>query len=177
MPLPTSTASRKRTRSTNVSESDTDHQPATSTIVSSHPTNTAPPKRRRNNPPTSRTNYSLRNRSITPDLRQSTSIDTSTNSERYNLRPRRPQLQLSNPHPITIPRRTRHQTPSTVQQEPPPSTVIQPRQYRLVYISDDDDQSPTGTQPSTTIVNTVYDETDEAIRSRRTVRSTPGTTR
>ena len=89
---PTSMATRKRTRSTNVSENNVDHQQATSsntiptTIatsvnISSLPTNTnaanAPPKRQRNNPPPTglpppvapRTSYSLRNRSLTPDPR------------------------------------------------------------------------------------------------------------
>ncbi|CAF0793991.1 unnamed protein product [Rotaria sordida] len=90
---PTSIATRKRTRSTNMSENNHDHQQtassntSTTTITtlinnnSSHSTNTvtvnAPPKRQRNNPPPTgppppvapRTTYSFRNRSLTPDPR------------------------------------------------------------------------------------------------------------
>ncbi|CAF0890677.1 unnamed protein product [Rotaria sp. Silwood1] len=201
MPPPTSTVSRKRTRSTNVSESNNEHEQATSTstIVSSQPMTTAPPKRQRNNPPSttssvaSHTDYSLRNRSITPDTRPSStripSIDTSTDSQRYNLRPRYPRSQIRLPqvstsHSITVPRRIHRRIPSTTQQEQPTSSIVQPRQYRLVYISDDDDQPITTTQPSTSIVNTTFnlvtdDEDDNLIRTqvppRRTARSTSGT--
>jgi hypothetical protein len=89
---PTSMATRKRTRSTNISENNIDHQQtvsssvvpsttATSVNISSLPINTvaanAPPKRQRNNPPSTgppppvppRTSYSFRNRSLTPDPR------------------------------------------------------------------------------------------------------------
>ena len=95
MPLPTSTslATRKRTRSSNVTESLTDHHATNShaSFATSSTTTTlnisarsaqtmpanAPPKRQRNNPPAPipsppvrpRTHYSLRNRSITPDPR------------------------------------------------------------------------------------------------------------
>ena len=94
---PTSMATRKRTRSTNISENNLEHQhttslhtisttaTATSVHNSSLPTNTvvvnAPPKRQRNNPPPTlsgppppiapRTSYSFRNRSLTPDPRHS----------------------------------------------------------------------------------------------------------
>jgi hypothetical protein len=66
----------------------------------------------------------------------------------------------------------------------PTPPVIQPRQYRLVYISDDDDEPFGGTQATATIVNTTFnlvtddDEDDELIRQhvvrRRASRSTPG---
>jgi hypothetical protein len=178
MPSSNSTVSRKRTRSTNVSESNNDPEQATSTSTS-----TAPPKRQRNNPPsTSRTNYALRNRSVASD------------AQRYNLRPRTTQSQvrlpaISTPHPTIIPRRTRRHIPSTIPiitpQEQPILPVTQPRQYRLVYISDDDDQpTTTMTQSSPTIVNTTFnlvtdDEDDEPRRPqvlhRRTARSTTAT--
>lgn len=209
MPPPTSTVTRKRTRSTNVSESNDDHQQATSTStnVPSHPTSTAPPKRQRNNPPppptpAPRTNYSLRNRSVTSENLQSStrlpSIERSTNSQGYNLRPRVSQSQVrlprvSTPHPTIVSHRTRRRIPSTntntFQQEPTLTSVTQPRQYRLVYISDDDDHhhhQPTTTtmqQPST-IVNTTFslvtDDEDEEprrpqIASRRIARTTNGT--
>jgi len=177
MPPPTSTVSRKRTRSTNVSESNDDSQQGTSTsnIAPSHSTNAAPPKRRRNNPP--RTNYSLRNRSITPDVRQS-----STNTQRYNLRPRDSQSQVRLPR-VSAPRRTRRQIPSaipnTTQQEQPLSPVAQPRQIRLVYISDDDDQPTTTTQSPPTTFNLITDDEDDeprrsSVPPRRTSRSTNG---
>jgi hypothetical protein len=87
LPLPGLIATRKRTRSTNITENNTDHQQASTSLAMltansipsatllSRPTNglplTAPPKRQRNNPPVAilpppvlpRTNYSLRNRS------------------------------------------------------------------------------------------------------------------
>ncbi|CAF5105919.1 unnamed protein product, partial [Rotaria sp. Silwood1] len=94
---PTSIATRKRTRSTNVSENNHDHQQTASSSTlpttittsinntnSSHLTTTAavnaPPKRQRNNPPPTgppppiapRTTYSFRNRSLTPDPRHLT---------------------------------------------------------------------------------------------------------
>jgi hypothetical protein len=196
MPPPTSMVTRKRTRSTNVSESNDDHQQATSTstIVPSRPTSTAPPKRQRNNPPRPNTNYSLRNRAVTPDARQPStrlpSIDRSTNSHRYNLRPRTSQShvrlpRVSTPHPTIVSHRTRRRIPSAisnpVQQEQPIPPVAQPRQFRLVYIPDDDDQPTTTTQPSPTIVNTTFslvtdDEDDQPRRPqvplRRTGRST-----
>ena len=188
MPSSNPTMSRKRTRSTNVSESNDDPQQATSTS-----TNTAPPKRQRNNPSSAlRTDYSLRNRSVTSD------------TQRYNLRPRTSQSQVrlpaisSTPHPTTISRRTRHHIPSTIpnitpQQQQPMLPAIQPRQYRLVYISDDDDrhhhhhhhhQPTTAAQSSPNIVNTTFnlitdDEDDEPRRvqipPRRTARSTTAT--
>jgi len=177
MPPATSTVSRKRTRSTTISESNNDHEPATSTstIVSSLPTNAAPPKRQRNNPPPiePHANYSLRNRSSTSD------------SQRYNLRPRRPQTQISLPQVSTsLPRRTRRRIPSSIptisRQEQPTPSVAQPRQYRLVYISDEDDQPTTTTQPSTTIVNSTFnlvtdDDDDEPMPLRRTPRPTSNT--
>jgi hypothetical protein len=177
MPSSTPTVSRKRTRSTNVSESNDDPQQTTSTSTS-----TVPPKRQRNNP--SRTNYSLRNRSVT------------SNAQRYNLRPRTSQSQvhlpeISTPHPTTVPSRTRRHIPSTIPnitpQEQPILPVTQSRQYRLVYISDDDDQQPTTTtttQSTPTIVNTTFnlitdDEDDEPrrpqVHPRRTARSTTAT--
>ncbi|CAM2703094.1 unnamed protein product [Rotaria socialis] len=110
---PTSIGTRKRTRSTNISESNHDHQhvaasstilpPATSISHSLHATNTvavnAPPKRQRNNPPPTgppppvapRTAYSLRNRSLTPDPRHPStrfpSVQTTSPSRAAN-RPR-----------------------------------------------------------------------------------------
>ncbi|CAF3438494.1 unnamed protein product [Rotaria socialis] len=211
MTPPTSTVSRKRTRSTNVSESNHDLEQATSTstssIVSNQPNSTAVlPKRQRNNPPpppppstapsiSSRTNYSLRNRSLTSDTRPSStrlsSVDTSNSSQRYNLRPRQlPSSQIylpqvSTSHPITAPRRARRQIQSTLLQsdQPTSSSIVQPRQYRLVYISDDDDSPNTTTQPSASMVNTTFnlvtdDEDDEFIQSqpRRIARSTANNT-
>jgi hypothetical protein len=96
---------------------------------------------------------------------------------------------VSTPHPTTtVSNRTRRQIPSTItstaQHEQPIPSVPQPRQYRLVYISDDDDQPRTTTQPSPAIVNTTFslvtDDEDEEPRrpqvpSRRTVRSTNST--
>lgn len=185
MPPPTSTVSRKRTRSTNASENNADQEQATSTstIESSEQMNTAP-KRRRNNPP-SRTNYALRNRSRAADTRyastQISSIDNSTNTQRYNLRPRILQSQSSTTLPV---RNVGQRVPSTAttQSEQTTSSVTQPRQYRLVYISDDDD-TPTAptTQSSTGIVNTTFNlvtdsENDAMIRpqaqSRRAARPT-----
>lgn len=182
MPPPTSMVSRKRTRTTTASESNNDHEQdtSTSTIVSSLPTNTVPPKRQRNNPPSTRTNYPLRNHSLTPDSEQISSIDTSTNLQRYNLRPRRPQSQIHLPQ-ISAPRRARRQIPPVVttpiEQEQLTPSIVQPRQYRLVYISDDDNQP---THPPSTIMNLVSDDDNNApIRSqtapRRTSRSTSGT--
>ena len=258
LPL-TSMATRKRTRSRNVSENNVDHQQAaasssssntippttvtTSVNISTLPRNTsaanAPPKRQRNNPPTTglpppiapRTNYSLRNRSLTPDPRHpSTRFPslhaTSTNRQRYNLRPRRPQSQIRLPqvppsNPVIAPRRIRRPIPSITQTIPsssstnvtqpsslpvqpplvpppvpptaavsappvvlPTAPMIQPRQYRLVYISDDDDESPTHpTQATATVVNTAFnlvtdDEDDESLRPhaarRRASRATSG---
>ncbi len=254
---PSLMATRKRTRSTNVSENNVDHQQAassntipttvsTSVTISSLPTNTsaanAPPKRQRNNPPPTgppppvapRTNYSLRNRSLTPDPRHPSTrfpslhatSSTSANRQRYNLRPRRPQSQIRlpqvpTPQPHVAPRRIRRPIPPIAQTTPssssanvaqptslpiqpplvPPPTasipvppvipplahptapMIQPRQYRLVYISDDDDELPRTTQGTATVVNTTFnlvtdDEDDEPIRPqaarRRTSRSTSG---
>lgn len=170
MPPPTSAMSRKRTRSSNISESNDDasEPSSTSTIVPSH---TVPPKRRRNNPTsTSRSNYSLRNRSITPDASQ-TSIDRTNTTQRYNLRPR---SQLSTSHSTstaaTIPHsNTNHQD----------QTVTQSRQYRFVYISDDDEQ-PTSSQSSAsssvmnTTLNLITDDEDDTPPTihRRTARAT-----
>jgi len=170
MPPSNSTVSRKRTRSTNVSESNDDSQQSTSTIAPSH---AAPPKRRRNNP--SRTNYSLRNRSVTSDAQQS-----SINTQRYNLRPRNSQSQVRLPRAPT-PRRTRRQIPSaipnTTQQEQPLSPVAQPRQIRLVYISDDDAQPTTTTQSPPPTFNLITDDEDDeprrpSVPPRRRSRST-----
>ncbi|CAF2692026.1 unnamed protein product [Rotaria sp. Silwood2] len=253
----TSIATRKRTRSTNISENNHDHQQTASSSTlpttittsintnSSHSTNivavNGPPKRQRNNPPPTgppppvapRTSYSFRNRSLTPDPRHLTTrfpsvhppSSRSSNRQRYNLRPRRPQSQVRLPtvsatQPIIPPRRIRPPIPPINQTIPssssssftnvnqsssltlqssslspptarpssiliPPIThptppVIQPRQYRLVYISDDDDE-PQGTA---TIVNTTFDlvtedDDDELIRSHiaarhRLSRSTAG---
>jgi hypothetical protein len=239
MPPPTpSLASRKRTRSTNITENHIDHQQtassnsitttATSVNItplppSSIPVN-APPKRQRNTPPAPpilpRTSYPLRNRSLTPNPRQSltrfpslhTPSSTSTNRQRYNLRPRRPQSQVRlpqvpTPHPIIAPRRIRRPIPPIAQTTtiiqppalpihppPPPPALpppappilptppfIQPRQYRLVYISDDDDGDPHArTQATATVVNTTFnlvtdDEEDELIRPQAARRRTSGT--
>jgi hypothetical protein len=255
---PASMATRKRTRSTNVAENNADHQQtsltnlvptttATSVNISSRPTSTAavnaPPKRQRNNPPSTgppppvppRTNYSFRNRSLTPDPRHPSARFPSLNApsarpttrQRYNLRPRRSHSQIRLPHvptpnPTIIPRRIRRPIPPILQTTPSSSTtninsstsalltnpsppspvlptpvpilpgipqvtlstppVIQPRQYRLVYISDDDDEIPTTAQA--TLVNTTLnlitdDEDEELLRPqhahRRTSRLTPGT--
>ncbi|CAF5070196.1 unnamed protein product, partial [Rotaria magnacalcarata] len=40
--------------------------------------------------------------------------------------------------------------------QPTSSPIVQPRQYRLVYISDDDDSPNTTTQPSASMVNTTF---------------------
>ncbi len=179
MPPSTSTVSRKRTRSSHVSESNNDSQPTTSTSTSAAPPKR--PKRQRNNPSTSRTNYSLRNRSVTSD------------TQRYNLRPRTSQSQVRVPetstsHPITIvPHRTRHPISPTISNITPQEQTIlpatQPRQYRLVYISDDDDHQPTTATTSTTptVVNTTFnlvtdDEDDEPRRPQVTSRRTPRST-
>jgi hypothetical protein len=257
---PTSMATRKRTRSTNVSENNTDHQQtssltnlvptttATSVNISPLLTNTAavnaPPKRQRNNPPLvgppppipPRTNYSFRNRSLTPDPRHPSARFPSLNApsarpttrQRYNLRPRRSHSQIRlphvpTPHPPVTPRRIRRPIPPIAQTTPSSSTtsfnpststlftnpsppspvlptpvpilpgipsvtlstppVIQPRQYRLVYISDDDDEIPTTTHATATLVNTTLnlitdDEDEELLRPqpthRRTSRLTSG---
>ena len=198
MPPPTSTISRKRTRSPNASENSSDHEHATSTSTNDSPqlASRAPSKRQRNHPP-SRTNYSLRNRSITSDDQHSStrlpSLDASTSSQRYNLRPRHSQSQVhssqaSTQHPTSISHLIRRQISTSItdsaQQDQSTSSTVQPRQYRLVYISDDDDQPTTSMQPSTAIVNTTFDlvtddEDDELIRPsvppRRTARSTANT--
>ena len=256
MPLPTSTslATRKRTRSSNVTESLTDHHATNShaSFATSSTTTTlnisarsaqtmpvnAAPKRQRNNPPAPmpsppvrpRTNYSLRNRSITPDPRHPTTrfpslntgssstslapsrIPTASTAQRYNLRSRRPQSQVRlpqvpTPHPTAAPRRTRRPIPpitptisssnsssitglqSTplIVPPPPPSSIpslsfpvppsIQPRQYRLVYISDDDDDLPTNGHGTATFVNTtlnlVTDDEDDEYTRPATVRRQP----
>ena len=127
---PTSIATRKRTRSTNIAENNGDHSPAaasntlmpTSINISPLATSTiavnAPPKRQRNNPPpvgppppiTPRSSYSLRNRSVTPDPRHPairlpsvhTSSMRSAHRQSYNLRSRRPQSQVRLPQVSTI---------------------------------------------------------------------------
>lgn len=176
MSPPTTTVSRKRTRSTNLADDNHDSEPSTSALVSSLPTNPVPPKRQRNNSSESESHssYSLRNRSVTSD------------SQRYNLRPRRSQTQAQLPssstaQPAAVPRRARRQTPSTAPptsnppHELPPSTDVPSRQYRLVYISDEDDEQPTSSAASSaTIVNLVTD--NETIAPRRTARSTSNTT-
>lgn len=266
---PTSMATRKRTRSTNVSENNIDHQQtspstiiptSTATITTAAPVNislsttntvpvNAPPKRQRNNPPPTgppppilpRTSYSFRNRSLTPDPRHPSarfpSLNApsarSTNRQRYNLRPRRPQSQVRlpqvpAPNPVVAPRRIRRPIPPIAQTNSSPSSstnvtqslslptesssslipsspiiptpipvlpgipsstiptppVIQPRQYRLVYISDDDDEQPITGQATATVVNTTFnlitDDEDEEPRRpnaarHRTSRSTSGT--
>ena len=124
MPSSSTTTSRKRTRSPNTSEDITDHEQATSTTatstaVSSQSTSSTLRKRQRNNPSSTsaRTNYSLRNRSVTTNGQYSSarlsSIDASTNSRPYNLRPRYPQSQIiasqdSSSHLSTVPNRTRN---------------------------------------------------------------------
>ena len=247
-PLASSMTTRKRTRSSNVSESNTDHQPTAAPLTSARtmitttttslnsslrPTTTlpvnAPPKRQRNNPPGAlaappvlpRTSYSLRNRSLTPDPRHPSArfpslhapASRSSNRPRYNLRARRPQSQVrlpqvATPHPMATPRRIRRPVPSIAQTgssstsviqasslPPPPipalppapappsftssfatrsfpiAPAIQPRQYRLVYISDDDDETPSNGQGTATIVNTTInlvtdDEDDDPTRSQ-----------
>ena len=260
-PISSSIATRKRTRSTNVTENNPDHQsiavsstPITHTATASNTsghvftrssngvTISGLPKRQRNNPPTTtasmtaltappvppRSIYSLRNRSLTPDPRQTAntrfpslhaSSSRSVTRPRYNLRRRRPQSQvrlpdIATPYPVVAPRRLRRPTvaqlgqrlsastssllnvrqtsttsipPSAPPPEPPPPSMtpivtsvvspmtfsmppaIQPRQYRLVYISDDDDDLPSNPQGSTTLVNTTInlvtdDEDEEYIR-------------
>ncbi|CAF0807501.1 unnamed protein product [Adineta steineri] len=263
-PLPppaASMATRKRTRSTNVAENNVDHQQVTaiaaastastamtsSINMSSMPPNTnvvnAPPKRQRNNPPSTgppppiapRTNYLLRNRSLTPDPRHpltrfpSLNTTATANRQRYNLRQRHAQSQIRlpqvpTPHPTVAPRRIRRPIPPVAQAllsssstniaqplslpivpptlppplPPPPipilpmnppsalSTppVIQPRQYRLVYLSDEDDDPSITAQPTATLVNTTLnlitdDEDDGSLRAqgarRRTSRTTSNT--
>ncbi|CAF0875971.1 unnamed protein product [Adineta ricciae] len=182
MPPSSARLSRKRTRSRNLSDNNDDHEPSTSTIVSSHQTNPASRKRKRNNQSSTEphNNYPLRNHSTTPEAQ----------SQRYNLRPRCPPVQIhlpqvSNSHLTTIPRRARRQTstaistPSSITQHDhpssssstSPSSTMQPRQYRLVYISDDDDNNqPTTSSSSAAIVNLGSD--NESIPPRRTARST-----
>lgn len=196
MPPPMSTVSRKRTRSTHVSDSDDDSSQirSTSTIDSSHSPSTTLPKRQRNNPSSaSHTNYSLRHRSVTSEPAPIPSIDRSSNSQRYNLRPRTSQSSSisSNAHSTTIARRIRRQNPIAIPRITPPERPISPipqaRQYRFVYISDDDNQ-PTTTIPTiqsspmmtNTTLNLITDDEDEEPRrtqipSRRTVRSTTAT--
>jgi len=114
MPTP-SIATRKRTRSTNLTENHIDQSQSTSTntlstntasvSLSSVPTNTTsvngPPKRQRNNPPgigavpppppvAPRTSYSFRNRSLTPDPRHPSARFPSLNApaSRSNTRSR-----------------------------------------------------------------------------------------
>ena len=199
MPPPMPTVSRKRTRSTHVSDSDDDSSQirSTSTIDSSHSPSTTLPKRQRNNPSSaSHTNYSLRHRSVTSEPAPIPSIDRSSNSQRYNLRPRTSQSQVrssrgSIAHSTTISRRIRRQNPIAIPRITPPERPISPlpqaRQYRFVYISDDDNQPTTNTpitQSSPMITNTtlnlITDDEDEEPRrtqipTRRTVRSTTAT--
>jgi len=260
MPLPTSTslATRKRTRSSNVTENLTDPHTTNShtSFASSSTTATlnistrtaqtmpanAPPKRQRNNPPPPmpsppvrpRTNYSFRNRSITPDPRHpatrfpslntsstSSSLTTSriatatTTGQRYNLRSRRPQSQIRlpqvpTPHPTAAPRRPRRPAPSMtpsisssnsssitglqstpliVPPLPPPPPppmpslsfpippMIQPRQYRLVYISDDDDDLPTSGLGTATLLNTTLNLVTDDEDDEYTISSRPTTIR
>lgn len=174
MPAPTSAASRKRTRSRNLSESNP-HDPtaeqATSSVVSSLPADTAPlhapPKRARHSSSTSRNNYGLRNRSSAPV----SSEEPSNSTQRYNLRPRPPPPQIRTVEEPTI---VSHAAPHRAI-----STAGPPRQYRLLYISDEDDQ-PNTSQSSTTLIDTTFnlvnsDENSTSNGPRRTSRYTSGT--
>lgn len=192
MPPPMSTVSRKRTRSAHVSDSDDDSTQirSTSTIDSSHSSSTTLPKRQRSN---ASTNYSIRHRSVTSDPAPIPSLDRPSNSQRYNLRPRTTQAQVHSSRSSTAnPRRIRRPNPIAIPRITPPERPISPvpqaRQYRFVYISEDDDHQPTtitpATQSSSTMTNTtlnlITDDEDEEphrtqIQPRRTVRSTTAT--
>ncbi len=140
---PTSMATRKRTRSTNISENNNNHpltastnaiQSTTATAVSipSLPTNTvpvnAPPKRQRNNPPSAgppppvppRSSYSFRNRSLTPDPRHPSARFPSLNP----LSSRSPTRQRYNLRP------RRPQSQVRLPQVPTPNPTIPPRRIR-----------------------------------------------
>lgn len=146
---PTSMATRKRTRSTNVSENNVDHHqtsvlnisqttasttatvaPATvATPVNasprlSHTANAnAPPKRQRNNPPPlvpPRTSYSFRNRSLTPDPRHPPARYPSFNLP-LSRSPSRPRYNLR-------PRRPQSQT--RLPQVPTAPPTVTPRRAR-----------------------------------------------
>lgn len=139
-------ATRKRTRSTNVTEGNADHQQATtSTLVaasSSIPTALAAsvnvtsrlpngnathvaPKRPRNHPPPTgppppvapRTSYSLRNRSLTPDPRRPLSRFPSITTASTN----RQRYNL---------RARRPQSQMRLPQVPAPQPVVAPRRFR-----------------------------------------------
>ena len=58
---------------------------------------------------------------------------------------------LPPPMPITTPISS-----SVIPLIPPPPPVVQPRQYRLVYISDEDDEQPVTSPTTDTIVESVY---------------------
>ena len=148
-PLPsTSMATRKRTRSTNISENNIEHQQTAST--NSIPTTTAtsvnistlpptavatnaPPKRQRNNPPptgppppvTPRTTYSFRNRSLTPDPRHpSTRFPSLQTSSLSSASPRSANRQRYNLRP------RRPQSQVRLPQVPTPHPIIPPRRIR-----------------------------------------------
>lgn len=142
---PTSMATRKRTRSTNVSENNIDHQQTSALNIShttastttaaaatpvhasprlSHTANVnAPPKRQRNNPPPlvpPRTSYSFRNRSLTPDPRHPSARYPSFNVP-LSRSPTRPRYNLR-------PRRPQSQT--RLPQVPTAPPTVTPRRAR-----------------------------------------------
>jgi hypothetical protein len=109
----------------------------------------------------------------TPSSSSSTSV---TQSLSLPTEPSPPSPPPSLPAPIAV-------LPGIPPVTLPTPPVIQPRQYRLVYISDDDNEQPTTGQATATLVNTTFnlvtdDEDDEPIRPqvthRRTSRSTSG---
>ena len=174
MPAPTSAASRKRTRSRNLSESshhDPHTEQETSSVVSSLPADTeplhAPPKRARHSSSTSRPNYGLRNRTSAPV----SSNESSNSAQRYNLRPRpAPPQARTVAEPVMASHAATHRAIST---------AGPPRQYRLLYIADDDDQA-NNNQSSTTLIDTTFnlvnsDENSASAGPRRTSRYTSGT--
>lgn len=120
-------------------------------------------------------------RPIPPIAQTTSSTSSSTNINQSLSLPSEPSPPSSSPPilPISVP--VLPGIPSGTLPTPP---VIQPRQYRLVYISDDDDDLPTTTQATATVINTTFnlvaDDEDDAPRRpqvtrRRTSRSTSGT--
>ena len=181
---PASIATRKRTRSTNIAENNSDHSPAVSsnTLSSTMPTSinisplatstiavNAPPKRQRNNPPvgipppiTPRSSYSLRNRSVTPDPRHPsirfpsvhTSSIRSAHRQLYSLRSRRPQSQVRLPQVSTT------------------HPIIAPRRSRPP-IPPINNQTTTSSTSSSTTFNQPSSLTLQSLRSRSSLRPAP----
>ncbi|CAF0962047.1 unnamed protein product [Adineta ricciae] len=87
-----------------------------------------------------------------PPINPATHASAAPASSTYSPLISPPPPVLPPPIPVTIPISS-----SVIPLVPPPPPVVQPRQYRLVYISDEDDEQQPVTSPTTdTIVESVY---------------------